>query len=153
MSLLKFSVSGKSVNATKFVAKTRQFQIVIDEPPALGGADEAANPVEYLLASYAGCLNVVAHIVAQEQKIDLKGLKIAIEGEIDPARLFGHATDARAGYQGISVQLEADTDASAERLNLWLVEIEKRCPINDNLTGSTPISLSVGNQRLSHLAA
>ncbi len=148
MSLLKFSVSGKSANATKFVAKTRQFEIVIDEPPALGGADEAANPVEYLLASYAGCLNVVAHIVAAEQKLDLKGLEIAIEGEIDPARLFGQKTEARAGYQGLHVQLIPDTDASEERLALWLAELEKRCPINDNLSSQTPVEISVEAQPL-----
>ncbi|MBF6371014.1 OsmC family peroxiredoxin, partial [Nocardia puris] len=29
----------------------RNFRVEVDEPPALGGADTAANPVEYYLAS------------------------------------------------------------------------------------------------------
>jgi len=47
---------------TRVTAKARQFSIVIDEPPSLGGHDAGANPVEYLLASYAGCVNVMAHL-------------------------------------------------------------------------------------------
>ncbi|MEL6590521.1 MAG: OsmC family protein [Bacteroidota bacterium] len=143
MSLLKFSVSGKSASATKFVAKTRQFEIVIDEPPGLGGTDDAANPVEYLLASYAGCLNVVGHLVAQEQNLPLDGLEISIEGDVDPARLFGNPNAARAGYQGLEVRLVPNTTASPAQLEAWLKEVERRCPVNDNLSNSTPISVSV----------
>ena len=148
MSLLKFSVSGKSETPTRFVARARQFSIVVDEPAALGGTDEAANPVEYLLASYAGCLNVVGHLVAQELDISLKGLNISIEGEIDPAKLFGQATDQRPGYQGLTVRLEPETNAREVDLQVWLKEVERRCPVNDNLSRTTPISLFVESQPL-----
>ena len=148
MSLLKFSVSGKSETPTRFLARARQFSIVIDEPAALGGTDEAANPVEYLLASYAGCLNVVAHLVAAELNIPLQGLEISIEGEIDPARLFGQTTTERAGYQGLTVSLIPQTNAREVDLQIWLKEVERRCPVNDNLSGNTPISLLVQAQPL-----
>ncbi len=142
MSLLKFSVQGKSETATKFVAHARQFQIVVDEPPELGGADDAANPVEYLLASYAGCLNVVGHLVARELKINLKSLEIKIEGDIDPRRLFGQSHAARAGYQGLSVQLIPETEAAESLLVHWIEEVENRCPINDNLSAATPVEVN-----------
>ncbi|MEM7655781.1 MAG: OsmC family protein [Bacteroidota bacterium] len=148
MSLLKFSVSGKSETPTRFAARARQFSIVVDEPAALGGTDEAANPVEYLLASYAGCLNVVAHLVAQELEIQLNGLKISIEGEIDPSRLFGQPTEERAGYQSLTVRLEPETNAREIDLKVWLKEVERRCPVNDNLSRSTPISLLVESKPL-----
>ena len=148
MSLLKFSVSGKSETPTRFVARARQFSIVVDEPAALGGTDEAANPVEYLLASYAGCLNVVGHLVAQELGISLNGLEISIEGEIDPARLFGQSSENRAGYQGLKVRLQPQTNAREIDLQVWLKEVERRCPVNDNLSGKTPISLLVQAQPL-----
>lgn len=64
MSDLTFKIEGKAQSAARLEAKARQFKLVIDEPPALGGSDLGANPVEYLLASYAGCINVVAHLTA-----------------------------------------------------------------------------------------
>ena len=40
--------------------------LIVDEPEALNGTDEDANPVEYILAGFAGCVNVVGHLVAKE---------------------------------------------------------------------------------------
>ena len=146
MSLLNFSVRGKSESPTRLVAKTRQFSIVVDEPPSLGGTDEGANPVEYLLASYAGCLNVVGHLVAKELGIALNGLEIEISGELDPAKLFGEATQARAGYQYIRVNLKPQTEVHDRLLAVWLEEVERRCPINDNLSAATPVVVGFEKQ-------
>ena len=71
MSDLTFKIEGKAQTAARLEATARQFSIVVDEPPALGGDDVGANPVEYLLASYAGCINVVAHLTAKELGINL----------------------------------------------------------------------------------
>lgn len=143
MSLLHFSLQGLSESPAKFAAKVRNFSLIIDEPEALGGTDQAPNPVEYILAGYAGCLNVVAHLVAQELAIELRSLHIDIQGEIDPARLFGQATEARAGYQYLLVAITADTDADEVTLAHWLNIVEQRCPVNDNLQNATPIGITV----------
>ncbi len=143
MSLLTFSIRGKSENATKFVAQARQFEIVVDEPASLGGADEAANPVEYLLASYAGCLNVVGHIVAKEQGLDLGGLEIDIEGDIDPSRFLGFSNLDRAGYQALTVRLSPGKQLPKGKLDTWLREVSHRCPVSDNLSSETPVELFV----------
>ncbi|GAB4425422.1 MAG: OsmC family protein [Bacteroidia bacterium] len=143
MSLLTFSLTGTSHSPTKFVARARQFDIVIDEPPTLGGDDEAANPVEYILAGYAGCLNVVGHLVARELGFELRKLAIQIEGDIDPSRFLGHPTSQRAGYQGLRVQLQPDADASPALLETWLRLVEERCPVNDNLSQPTPVRVGL----------
>lgn len=143
MSLLKFAVEGKSVNETKFIAKARNFELVIDEPPALGGKDEGANPVEFLLASFAGCLNVVGFLVAKERGIDLRSLKIKVEGELNPEKFLGTNFSERAGYQHIKVILDPETNAGAEEVKAWAEEVEKRCPIRDNLGNTTPIFLNI----------
>ncbi len=143
MSNLTFSVRGRNESPTRFVANSRQFQLIIDEPEELGGSDQAANPVEYLLAAYAGCLNVMAHIVANEMNIQLRSLDIEIEGDLDPSKVFGKPTVNRPGYQEIKVRLIPDTDASAQELELWLETLESRCPVNDNLVNPTPVSIDV----------
>lgn len=141
--LLNFSTQGESASATKFVANSRTFSFVVDEPAALGGTDHGANPVEYLLAGLAGCLNVVAHLVAKEQGIELKSLKIIIEGDINPARLLGLSTDERAGFQSLRVTLVPGSDATPETLLKWLETIEERCPVKDNLANKTPLHITI----------
>ncbi len=153
MSNLKFSLAGTNETAARFVGKTRNFQLIVDEPEGLGGTDSAANPVEYILAGYAGCINVVGHLVAKELNINLNKLKIEIEGEINPARLFGKPSADRAGYLYIHVNLKPETDASDEQLAEWISEVEYRCPVNDNLSNATPINVTVEKETPTELAA
>src|SRR5688572_20318708 len=107
--LLKFSVESKSESSTRTEIQTRGFKLIVDEPEELGGTNQAPNPVEYILAGYAGCINVVAHLTAKEFNIDLKDLEISIEGDINPARLFGQSYQNRAGYQNLNVQLRTNS--------------------------------------------
>ncbi|WP_010664362.1 OsmC family protein [Marinilabilia salmonicolor] len=143
MAKAKFSITGKNDNPTKFVAKARNFEIVIDEPENLGGTNAGPNPVEYILAGYAGCINVMGHIIAKEQGIELNGMEISLEGDLDPDKLFGKPTDARAGYQEIRLRVKPDSSATPEQLKKWIDEVESRCPVNDNLANTTPVKVEV----------
>ena len=140
---LKFSVSSISESRAKTRIQTRGFDLTVDEPESLGGTNQAPNPVEYILAGYAGCINVVAHIIAEELDFYLENLKINIEGFLNPNRLFGKSLDDRAGYKQIDVRLETTSEIDPELKKKWLAEISHRCPVNDNLTNATPISFSI----------
>ena len=146
MSDLIFSVKGESNSPAQFIAKTRQFKLIIDEPEGLGGTDEGANPVEYILAGLAGCLNVVGHIVAKELGFTIDKLKIELVGNINPDRLFGVSDNERAGFKKIDLKLIPETDAPVEILVKWLKIVQKRCPIKDNLMNITPIGISIEKQ-------
>ena len=111
---LKFAAKASSANPTKTVVTARNFQIIIDEPKDLGGTDDGANPVEYVLGALAGCLNVVGHVVAKEMNMPLNGLSIELEGDLDPAKFMGKSAKERAGYQEIRVKITPDTTADIE---------------------------------------
>ena len=143
MSDLTFKIEGEAQTPARIAASAREFIIVVDEPPALGGDDQGADPVEYLLASYAGCINVVAHLTAKELGIKLSGLRIQIEGNINPARLFGKSDEDRAGFKQIEVLFIPETDASQEEIENWIATIKNRCPINDNLANPTPLTFNL----------
>ena len=143
MSNLIFSVNGESNSTTQFVAKARHFKLVVDEPEELGGADEAANPVEYILAGLAGCINVVGHLVAKELGFVISKLNIDISGEINPDKLLGISNHERAGFQSIQINLNPETEADIVTLSQWLKIVEDRCPVKDNLRNETPVRLSV----------
>ncbi|GGH41013.1 osmotically inducible protein C [Mangrovimonas yunxiaonensis] len=146
MSDLIFKVHGESASPAKFIAKTRNFKLIIDEPEDLGGTDEHANPVEYLLAGLAGCVNVVGHLVAKELGFTINSLKIEVEGNINPDKLFGTSNKERAGFKEISLKLIPETEASIETLVTWLKIVQERCPVKDNLLNATPVSLEVEKQ-------
>ena len=74
MADMKVRVRAHSENATKTVVKARNFQLIIDEPTEMGGTNEGATPVEYVLGAFSGCLNVMAHLIAKEMDISKKGV-------------------------------------------------------------------------------
>jgi uncharacterized OsmC-like protein len=136
---LNFSVNGKRVGATKYQGLARSFELVVDEPEMLGGEDSAANPVEYLLAGYAGCLNVVFGIVAKELKLEIKSLDINIDGDINPEKFLGISDNERTGFKSINVNIELRTNADKATEALLIEKVKSRCPVNDNLANPTPI--------------
>ena len=138
---LKFRVQAHSENSTKTVVKARGFEIILDEPESLGGTNQGANRGEYMLAAFCGCINVMGHVIAKEMDFELRSIKIKMCGNLNPERLFGTSFEERAGYKGIDVSIEPDCDAPIEVLEQWIQKIEDRCPVSDNLSNVTPISL------------
>ncbi|MDD3722607.1 MAG: OsmC family protein [Lutibacter sp.] len=142
MSIVKIKVSGNSIPDEQFVVKAQNFKIRIGDNqnnPEL----EAPCPVEYILAGYAGCLNIVGGIVAKELNIEIKSLRIEISGALDVDKYLGVPTEERAGFQAIEVTVKPISDASEEELKKWIKIVESRCPVQDNLFNSTPISLNL----------
>lgn len=139
MADIKFRVKAHSENPTKTIAKARGFEMVIDEPAELGGTNEGANPVEYVLAAYAGCLNVMAHVCAKELGVEMRGVKIDLVGNLNPDRLFGKSFEERAGYKEIKATIKPDCDMDEETKTKWLAAILDRCPVGDNLKNTTEV--------------
>ncbi len=140
---LSFNAKARSESNTKTIVETDCFKMTIDEPAGLGGTNEGANPVQYLLAALAGCLNVMGHIVANEMGFELRCLDIHLDGDLDPAKLFGKSNEKRAGYSEIRVTLKPDTDADENTLVEWLAIVEDRCPVSDNLKNPTPVIIKL----------
>lgn len=138
-----FSVTGTAESATQTRITTRGFEFLVDEPEALGGKDAAPNPVEYLLGAWAGCLNVVAHQVADEWGLEIDSLEIALAGDLDPRKFLGETGEPRAGYQEVRLTVDVGTDADAETVEEWFTAVEERCPVSDNVTNETPVHVSL----------
>ena len=141
MSDIRFRVKAHSENPTKTIVKAREFELVVDEPENLGGTNEGANPVEFVLAGYAGCLNVMSHICAKELGFELKGVKIDIVGSLNPERLFGTSFEERAGYKEIKATIKPDCDADEATMEKWLAAVIDRCPVGDNLKNATEVKV------------
>ena len=141
---VKVIVRGQSENPTKMNLTSGKFSMVIDEPQNMGGTDEGPSPIQVLLMSLAGCLNVTGHEVAKQKGLKLNGMKVTIEGVMNPCAFIGCSFEERAGFQTIKVMVEPDMEnGSPEEIAAWLEETENRCPVTDNVRTGTNLSVSI----------
>jgi len=140
---MKADVRSESKNSTKVEVNVRGYSFEIDEPEENGGTGSAPNPVEYELGALTGCLNVVAHLVAKEMGVEIENLEIEASGELNPAKFMGEDTEERAGFQGIELNIDVETDADPETERKLFEKAEERCPVRDNIGHQTPVALNI----------
>lgn len=103
----------------------------------------AGSPLEYLLGSLAGCINVIGTLVAEDMDIDIRSLEIEVVGDIDARRYKGESEDPPAGFQQIRASVTVDADADTETLETWLDQVQDRCPVADNLRHGTDLTVEL----------
>jgi len=136
------TVHAQSESATKMKLKSGKFELTIDEPTYMGGTDMGPSPIQVLLMSLAGCINVTGHEVAKQRGLKLNGMKIKIEGTMNPCTFIGCSYEERAGFQNINLKVTPNFEnATEEVINSWLEETESRCPVTDNIKDSTNINI------------
>ena len=139
---MKVLISGESENQTKMNLTSGKFKMIIDEPKSMGGTDEGPSPIQVLLMSLAGCLNVTGHEIARQKGLKLNGMKVKIEGVMNPCTFIGCSFEERAGFQNIVVTVIADMPGvTKEEKEAWLKETESRCPVTDNIKADTNITV------------
>ena len=139
---MKVLITGESENPTKINLTAGKFTMIIDEPKSMGGTDEGPSPIQVLLMSLAGCLNVTGHEIARQKGLTLNSMKIKIEGVMNPCTFLGCSFEERAGFQNIIVTVNADMPGtSKEEKEAWLKETESRCPVTDNIKADTTITV------------
>jgi uncharacterized OsmC-like protein len=116
------------------------FELYADEPLALGGEDESANPVEHLLNALAGCLttSIVAH--AAVHNIPVEEVTSQVEGDIDIQGFLGLDPSVPKGYQNIRVTFRIK--AAPEDLPR-LREFAEFSPVYNTLTQGTNIDIQI----------
>lgn len=141
---IKVLITGESENPTKMNLHAGKFNLIIDEPKEMGGTDEGPSPIQVLLMSLAGCLNVTGHEIARQKGLQLNSMKVKIEGAMNPCTFLGCSFEERAGFQNIVVTINADMPGvSEEEKELWLKETERRCPVTDNIKVDTTITVVI----------
>lgn len=137
------SIESKLNNKLVIESDIRGHKVVIDQPAAGGGTDTGPTPLELLFASLAGCIGTIGRIVAMQERIDLKGMTIKVEGELDTDGLLGKPIDGRIGFEGMTITVDVDADISDEEKEAFIHKVDSRCPVSENLMNATPISVKL----------
>lgn len=111
----------------------------VDEPPALGGENTAANPVEHYLAALISCQVVTYRFWAERLGIQVDDLAISAEGDLDVRGFFGLDDTVRAGFQQVRVTVRVTGPESPERYEELQRTVDAHCPVLDISTGATPV--------------
>jgi uncharacterized OsmC-like protein len=114
-----------------------------DHPEVFAAEDQAATPVEIVLAGLASCLTAGVAAVAQARKIQLRSVSATLEAGMDVRGILGMDEDVRNGFDGIKVTYKIDADASPADIKAIVAQSQKRSAVYDIITNPTNVTVEV----------
>lgn len=122
-------------------SRREPFTFTNGEPPVLLGANEGANPVEFLLHALAGCVTTTTVLHAAARGIAIESLTTRLVGDIDLQGLLA-LDDVPAGYRQIRIEMDIkSTNASDEELDSLLQFAQLHSPVCN--TVCRPVAVAV----------
>jgi putative redox protein len=143
MGTSKIQISASLGEKFKVQTTVRGNTVYIDQPTEAGGTNAGINPLEMTLYALSGCIAHIARIVAMQKKLAFRAMQVEVEGEIDKDYLLGKTQAGRAGYTKIAARVKIDADLTADEKKAFLHEVERRCPVSDNLVNPTSVDVSL----------
>jgi uncharacterized OsmC-like protein len=116
----------------------RDHKLTVDEPPVLGGADTAANPVEYALAALGSCHAITYQAWAAKLGIQLDSVAVHVDGDVDLHGFFGLDDSTRPGFGDIRVRVDVTGPESSQRYAELKRQVDEHCPVLDLFRHQTP---------------
>ncbi len=145
MAEVKFNAVVEAQEGLTMKGKSRDFELIIDEPSDLGGNNKGMNPVECLLNAIGGCKAIVARSFAPAFEIDLKNIKIEVIGTLDPDGFMGLNDKAKIGFSHLETNYYFDSDADDDKLKEFIDFVDGNCPVMDTII-NTPTKESILNR-------
>lgn len=127
--IFKITVKGECPSHGRTDVRARKHTVLIDEPPSRGGTDLGASPLETLLASFAGCTNVIATDIAEEMGLDIKIVSVDVAGSLD-TRGFRNVADVSVPFPDVALNVDITGDVSESQVEALKTELAKRCPVS-----------------------
>lgn len=120
----------------------RAHKLLVDEPPAFGGDDLSASPVELVLAALGSCQIIMFSALAATRQIELEECEVTLKARLNVRGLLGIKENNQVVYPGfssINYETNLKSSASQEELRTLIDDVEKQCPVMDMLTRSVPV--------------
>ncbi|MDV7355227.1 OsmC family protein [Rhodococcus oxybenzonivorans] len=134
-----FRASAQAHDAVASTVTLGKYRVEVDEPPALGGDNAAANPVEYYLASLLSCQVVTYRFWADKLGIRVDDISARAEGDLDVRGFFGFDESVRAGFGEVRVVVTLTGPDSRERYRELQEAVDAHCPVLDLTRNQTPV--------------
>jgi uncharacterized OsmC-like protein len=122
-------------------SRTSAWEFTNGEPPVLLGANEGANPVEFLLHALAGCVTTTTILHATARGITIRRLRTELEGDIDLQGFLGLDPNVPPGYEAIRIRMEIEADCSDEELEDLLDFSREHSPVCNTICRPVPVTV------------
>lgn len=122
-------------------SRAAPFVFTNGEPPVLLGANEGANPVEFLLHALAGCVTTTFVLHATARGIGVRRISTTMRGQIDLQGLLALDPKVSAGYESIEIEMDIDADCSDEELDELLGFTHQHSPVCNTVCRPVPVNL------------
>lgn len=126
-------------------SRDEEFCYVNGEPPVLLGANEGANPVEYLLHALAGCVTTTFVVHATARGIRIRSIATTLEGDMDLRGFLALDDTVAPGYQNIRIGMEVDADCSDDEIAELLAFSRAHSPVCQTIC--RPVEVTVDRVR------
>jgi len=133
-SIKDFEIGGKSIQ------RNSTYTMVFDFPPEFSGEGKGPTVCEACMSSLGACITqtIVAHATARG--INLDGIIINLEGDVDLRGFTGISSEVRPGAQGFKADINIKSSSASKQQINELYEIGKKLsPAFDTLTNGTSV--------------
>jgi len=117
--------------------------LVVDEPIAVGGADQGPTPYEMLLAALGACTAMTLRIYADKRKWPLERARVTLQHRKVHAQDCVDCDTKVAKMDVVERVLFLDGTLTEEQ-KAKLVEIAERCPVHQTLRSKIQVNTRVG---------
>ena len=125
-------------NLRRAIVTARTNWWVVDSPTALGGPNEAMNPLDSLTGALATCGMFIYETAGREMGMSVSGLKVTAEADFAAQGMQDGSVNPR--IRALRVLIEAP-GISAEEADQLRGQFEIRCPIYTTLILAAPIEV------------
>ncbi len=122
-------------------SRTDVFEFTNGEPPVLLGANEGANPVEFLLHALAGCVTTTTVLHAAARGIQIERLSTELVGSIDIQGLLALDDTVPVGYEQIQIKMDIKADCSDDELDELLAFAKAHSPVCNTICRPVPVTV------------
>ena len=122
-------------------SRTDAFEFTNGEPPVLLGANEGANPVEFLLHALAGCVTTTTVLHAAARGIQIERLSTELVGTIDVQGLLALDDTVPVGYEQIQIKMDIKADCSDDELDALLAFAKNHSPVCNTICRPVPVTV------------
>lgn len=122
-------------------SRSEPFMFTNGEPPVLLGANEGANPVEFLLHALAGCVTTTTVLHAAARGIRLRKLSTKLVGNIDLRGLLALDDSVTPGYESIRIEMYIEADCSDQELEDLIAFARDHSPVCNTVCRPVPVTI------------
>ena len=132
-------VSSRHIRNLYTETRVREHLVQSDYGEAAGGENQAPNPIELLLTSFAACIEAAFYEFAVHAGLTITSVTAEVEGSLDLRGLF-MIDEVPAGFQEVRFVLRIVSPDDEARVRALAEKVISHCPVVDSLKKPTAVT-------------